>query len=402
MNRSWRTLVVSATVAALLPLSATAAGATTTADTLRLNDVQVRGTHNSTHRDPRGVVTDQSPFGWGYSHRNLTAQLEEQAVRQVEIDVHYNWARDDFDVYHVWFGDDRVTCDTLSGCLGELRRWSDAHPDSAPIMVLIEPKDAGAPYSFPSGSTDPESHLPEDGDPFTRPLAAAAYDRLDEILLTSFDGPVSTGGRVLTPDDVTAPGDTLRTSVLRDGWPRLDDLRGQTLFVLDGPDHATAYSDGLTDLSDRAMFVQAAPASPVAAFVSRDGQRLPGESKYDRMRRLVAQGFMVRDLTSPEDFDAARAAGAHFLSTDVPDELVLSSDPVAVAACNPVTTAASGRVCRDRDIEAHVAHGYVVPSDPSDDYDQVVVDKVDRLVIGSVESVVSFLTAPPGSRRPIG
>ena len=99
---------------------------------LRLNHLQSRGTHNSTHLDPGWKVTDGDPFGWGYSHRTLTGQLEEQGVRQVEIDVHWNWAKDDFDVYHVWFGDDRTTCDTLTGCLAELKAWSDDTPTTPP------------------------------------------------------------------------------------------------------------------------------------------------------------------------------------------------------------------------------------------------------------------------------
>ena len=362
-------------------------------DGLRFNHIQARGTHNSTHRDPKGVITDGAPFGWGYSHRTLTGQLEEQGVRQVEIDVHYNWAKDDFDVYHVWFGDDRATCDTLSGCIAELRSWSDAHSQSAPLLVLIEPKDSGAPESLVSGSTDYEDHLPEDGDPFTRPFDAHAYDRLDEVLLEA-------GEPVLTPDDVTTR-DTLRSSILEDGWPLLDDLRGQLVFLLDGPEHAARYSDGFTSLAGRAMFVQAAENTPVTAFVSRDGARSNGETKYGRMARLVAQGFMVRDLTSPDEFDAAKAAGAHFLSSDEPEELVLSADPNAPARCNPVSTATSRTPCRDRDVETHAAHAYDVPPDPSDSEAQVVADRIDRLVVGSAESAIALATAEPGSRTPV-
>lgn len=362
------------------------------ADGLRLNHLQARGTHNSTHLDPKGVVTDDAPFGWGYSHRTLEGQLEEQGVRQVEIDVHYNWAKDDFDVYHVWFGDDRATCDTLSGCLGELRRWSDAHPHSAPLMVMIEPKDAGLPYSATEGSTDPEDHLPEDGDPFTRPFDDHAYDRLDEVLAASFDGSVADGGRVLTPDDATAAGMTLRETITTLGWPLLDVVRGRVMFVLDGPDHAEPYSDGYTTLADRVMFVQAGEHDPVAAFVSRFAQG--GEGKYERISRLVAAGFMVRDLT--EDFGTAKAAGVHFISTDHPEQLHLSDD--GPARCNPVTTTAS--TCQDAQIETHVGHGYPVPEDPADGYDQVAADKVDRLVVGSVESAAALAGAPPGERTP--
>lgn len=367
----------------------------------RINDVQARGTHNSTHLDPHGVITDGAPFNWGYSHRNLTAQYEEQGVRQVEIDIHYNWAKDDFDVYHVWFGDDRATCDTLSGCLGEIRAWSDDHPSSVPLMILIEPKDSGLPWSARGASTDYEAHLPEDGDPFTRPLDEHAYQRLDQILLESFGGRVADGGRVLTPDDVMhGEAATLRDSILTHGWPTVDESRGQVLFVVDGPDHAEPYSHGWEHLAGRTMFVQAEADLPVAAFVSRDGERLDGESKYDRMRRLVAAGFMVRDLTSPDRFEEALAAGAHYLSTDFPDQLVFD-DPDSPVRCNPVALAGTGRTCTATGLEEHVPHGYDVPDDPPDTEQQAALDKVDRLVVGSVESAVALATAEPGSRSPL-
>ena len=328
---------------------------------LRMNHVQSRGTHNSTHRDPKGVVTDRPEIGWGYSHRTLTAQLEEQGVRQIELDVHWNPSAGRFDVYHVWLADDRATCDELRACLGEVDRWLADHPSSGPVMVMIEPKDADL----------------EDGDPFTQPLDDEAYDRLDEVLRASVQ-------RVVTPDSVTTAGKTLRSSIVEDGWPLLDAVRGSVVYVLDGDDHAARYSDGWTSLAGRAMFVQAPdPASPVAAFVSRSGEG----DKYERMRTLVAQGFMVRDLT--EDFEAAKAAGAHFISTDFPESLELSGDPGAPSRCNPVSSA--GVPCTDRAVESHDPHGYPVPAEPSDEYDQVVVDKVDRIVIGSVESATGLV-----------
>lgn len=332
---------------------------------LRMNDVQSRGTHNSTHRDPKGVVTDRPEIGWGYSHRPITAQLEEQGVRQLELDVHWNPAKGEFEVYHVWLADDRTTCDELRACLAEVDRWLADHPSSSPVMVMIEPKDAEL----------------EDGDPFTRPLDDAAYDRLDEVLLSSVD-------RVVTPDSVTTAGKTLRSSIVEDGWPLLDDVRGSVVYVLDGDDHAARYSDGWTSLAGRAMFVQAPdPASPVAAFVSRSGDG----DKYERMRSLVAQNFMIRDLT--EDFEAAKAAGAHFISTDFPESLELSGDPGAPSRCNPVSSV--GVPCTDRTVESHDPHGYPVPADPSDGYDQVVVDKVDRIVIGSAESAGALVGVEP-------
>lgn len=171
--------------------------------------------------------------------------------------MHWNWAKDDFDVYHVWFGDDRTTtCDTLTGCVAELKAWSDDHPDHAPLMILVEPKDGRPP------------ELPEDGDPFTAPFDDHAYARLDEILLASF------GDRALLPDEVAARGKALRATILEDGWPTLDAVRQHAVFVMDGDDHSTRYSEGYTSLEGRTMFVQAPEDTDVAAGRARRRGRL--------------------------------------------------------------------------------------------------------------------------------
>ena len=332
-----------------------------------LDQVQARGTHNSTHLHPGHPVA--GAVGWDYSHRVLEAQLEHQGVRQLEIDVHYDWGTDDFDVYHVYMADDRATCDVLSECLAELRGWQEQNPGSAPLMVLVEPKDTGAPYS-----ADP----PEDGDPFTRPFGAAEYAKLDAALLSAFGRE-----RVLTPDDVTVPGLTLRESVLTRGWPTVDSLRGDVVLVMDGDGHARRYSDGGRSLAGRAMFVQLEADTAVAAFVSRDGVRLAGETQYDRVRRLVSQGFLIRLLVSPSEFEAAKASGAQWLSTDYPEQLVLTGDPTLPVACNPVTAAAT---CTAAQLEVHDPGGTPVREDPSDAPEQVVADKVDRVVVGWAES----------------
>ena len=154
---------------------------------LRVNDLQARGTHNSYHRD--AGFPGREGVGWDYTHAPLDAQLEDQAVRQLEIDVHYNAARDELEVYHAWLGDDRTTCDTLAACLATVKRWSDAHRAHHPLLILIEPKDAGPPK---------DTELPEDGDPFTMPFGDAEYAKLDAELLQAF-GP----DRVITPGDVT-------------------------------------------------------------------------------------------------------------------------------------------------------------------------------------------------------
>lgn len=351
-----------------------------------LGQVQARGTHNSFKLDPQWPGREL--FGWDYQHQRLPRQLEEQDVRQVELDVHYNWARDQFEVYHAWLGDDRTSCRRLADCLEQIRWWSDLRPHHHPILILVEPKDGGPPRN---------EGLPEDGDPFTHPIGEREYRQLDRVLLESFDGPVSEGGRVLTPDEVTAEGRTLRESVLADGWPTVDELRGHVLFSIDGRctvgqrpearEHAYDYSRGWSSLRDRAAFVPAEPFHDVAGLVCRSGHSDQGESKYERIRRVVAQGFLVRDLVGPDGFEDAKAAGVHFISSDHPEDLELSDHPHAPSRCNPVTASTP---CRDHWLERRAEDDIGLPDEPGDGPEDALADQVDRLVVRSVGSAAAF------------
>src|SRR6187200_17719 len=65
--------------------------AATADDCLRLNHLQVLGTHNSYHLAPEPPILaflgDRAP-AYDYTHRPLTEQLSELGVRQFEIDVY--------------------------------------------------------------------------------------------------------------------------------------------------------------------------------------------------------------------------------------------------------------------------------------------------------------------------
>jgi hypothetical protein len=66
----------------------------------------------------------------------------------------------------------RSTCLTFVACLAEIRDWSRAHPDHAPILIMLNAKTGGP--SMPGGTT------PLDFD-------AAAWDALDAEVRSVFD-----------------------------------------------------------------------------------------------------------------------------------------------------------------------------------------------------------------------
>ena len=79
-----------AQVSPALP-ACTAVTAATADDCLRLNHLQVVGTHNSYHLAPEPAVLKAigaRANGLDYTHRPLTYQLETLGVRQFEIDVY--------------------------------------------------------------------------------------------------------------------------------------------------------------------------------------------------------------------------------------------------------------------------------------------------------------------------
>ncbi|RME22886.1 MAG: hypothetical protein D6798_14725 [Deltaproteobacteria bacterium] len=292
-------------------------------DVLRLNHAQVLGTHNSYHvaHDPPLVVE------WGYTHAPLDVQLEEQGVRQFELDVRYEPETGRFEVYHVPVIDEETTCLAFVDCLQTIAAWSAAHPAHLPIFVLVEPKDEGAPEPFVDHVDDFEAELRS----------------------------VFPDDRHLTPDALQGEADTLRDAVLdAGGWPVLGQIRGTVIFgLLDGGEARDAYTRNGTSLAGRAMFADMDdPAHPLASFFLVDDPVAGAAS----IASAVDQGFLVRtraDAGSEEPLagddsrlQAALASGAHFLSTDYPAP-VEGVDYVAAipggtpARCNPRTAPAA-------------------------------------------------------------
>lgn len=308
----------------------------------RLHQLQVLGTHNSYHIAPHpsveALIRRQNPAhadALAYSHRPLTEQLERLAIRQVELDVFADpegglfadpagihlaatqalppatppdpapLRQPGMKVLHVPDFDFLTTTPTLRDALRELRAWSDQHPAHIPLFVLLELKDS------PAG---PEFTQPV---PWTPRLLDALEAEILEIL------PVS---RLLRPDDVRGNRRSLREAVLAEGWPELATARGRFIFLLDNTDERRAlYLDRSPTLEGRLCFVSADEDHPAAAWFKLNDP----VQDFDRIRRLVRQGFLVRTRTDADTAEArtgdtrrreaALGSGAQILSTDFPE-----------------------------------------------------------------------------------
>ena len=295
------------------------------AEPLRMNQIQVIGTHNSYHVRPDNLeaikMFTAEAEAWDYTHPPLDVQLE-RGVRNFELDLYH--AESGFEVYHVPMVDAETTCLRLEDCLNTVRVWSDANPNHVPISIHFEFKVREAAMANPP----------------TLPLDEVMFERLDAVVRETM------GDKLLTPDEVRGERDTLREAILEDGWPLLDDVRGRVFILLHNPGELREiYTAKHPTLEGRPLFVRSEPDRPDAATLVRDNPNDPS------IPDLVRQGFWVRTRvdsglrTSEERRDRGFASGAHVLTTDFPPGstqvdtgYVVMFEDGAPARCNPVNS----------------------------------------------------------------
>src|SRR5690606_38947095 len=133
-------------------------------------------------------------------------------------------------VQHVPDVDYNTTCPTLVRCLQEVEDWSEANRGHVPLVIQLELKQTDDRWEQIGGAVSPA---------WDKKL----LDDLDAEIRSVFDDE-----KLITPDDLLRPGLTLEQSVLRHGWPRLQDVRGKVMFFFDNVGTGSAllplYLDG--------------------------------------------------------------------------------------------------------------------------------------------------------------
>lgn len=349
----------------LFILAITACDFTETSQQMKLNQLQVIGSHNSykiaIEKPLMKLLISEGPGAGGldYAHLPLKEQLD-LGLRGLELDVLYDpegsryqspvgfkildsiglpkleYDPDEelknpgFKVFHIPDIDFRSHCLTFKGCLTEIKEWSDTNPDHLPIFITINPKNSGV--SKPG---------------FTKviPFDADVLTALDQEIRELFDD-----NRLILPGSVKGNERDLKTAVEKNGWPPLDVVRGQMMFVLDaGREITTEYLSG--DYYSKPMFVNVpADHSASAFFILND----PIADEVT-IKELVQMGFMVRtraDANTQEArrgdlsrFEAAKRSGAQLISTDYylpelsPDgQFGITFQPESYIRCNPVSS----------------------------------------------------------------
>jgi hypothetical protein len=331
---------------------------------LRINEIQIIGTHNSYHSgiSPNEMaylrkVNARSADSLEYRHPALSVQLD-AGVRQLEIDVYGDTKgglfahpvgpemaakagfpadppfdpngimnKPGFKVLHVQDIDYRSNCEPFVACLGTIRDWSKAHPGHLPIYILVENKD-GRPRA--ENMATPE------------PLTPETFDALDAEIRSVFHP-----SEIITPDNVRGSHKTLEEAILTSGWPTIEQARGKVIFLLDQRRVGPLYTKGRPSLEGRVLFTNAQPGTPDAAFIEMNDSA----TDPDKVADLVRKGYIIRTMTDPgtegvrandiKRRDASMTSGAQILSTDYPyDEGASSGYAVrfdhGIVRCNPV------------------------------------------------------------------
>jgi hypothetical protein len=338
------------------------------ADQLRINQIQVIGTHNSYHAgfapSAAKLWQEKNPRAFDaldYRHHPLAEQFD-SGVRQIELDIFADskgglyahplgekmvadahlppdpdfdpggiMAKPGFKVMHMQDIDYRSVCQPFTACLEQVRKWSHAHPKHIPIFILVETKEQKP--RPPAQVTMPES------------FTSSTFDALDAEIRSVFPP-----NELITPDDVRGHYETLNEAVHAGNWPTLKSARGKVVFLMDQRPVGPIYLAGHPSLRGRVLFTNAEPGQPDAAFIERN------DGPASDITALVKMGYLIRTRTdadtreartnSTDRRDAMIASGAQILSTDYPvneparwpGNFVVTLPGKSVARCDPVNS----------------------------------------------------------------
>lgn len=302
-------------------------------DALKMNAIQVVGTHNSYKQAiaPAQMaliarIDPKQAAGLDYAHPPLTEQLAAGA-RQLELDVLNDpeggryadplvmkMAKDipydlaplkgrGLKVMHAQDIDYRSNCPLFTGCLKEIRAWSQAHPGHLPLLILVNLKEGG---------------LTVPGAVQAVPFDTNAMDAIDAEIRSVF-----AEAEMIIPDKIQGGRATLREAVAAGAWPTLKAARGKVMFALDAPPEQVAiYRGTRASLEGRVLFVNIDEASPAAGYITLNEPAADAA----RIKAAVQAGIIVRtradaDTVEARNNDRARqaaafASGAQYVSTD--------------------------------------------------------------------------------------
>jgi hypothetical protein len=317
---------------------------------LKLNQIQIIGTHNSYHIAPvpqvmkiiKSVIPNEA-VNISYTHRVLTEQLKLLGMRKFELDIFHdtkggtfasplgpviaglkNWKsfHPEFDtesmmspgmkIIHFPNFDFRSNTPTLKAALSELNKWSSKNNLHLPIMILIESKKTIA-------SAKENKSTIFNVDDFRQ-----LEKEINEVIELE---------KIITPNKVQGEHMTLNQAIRKGAWPLLAECRGKFILALDNEgEERSNYLKLHPELEGALLFVSSPPGNPESAFLKIND---PTENHAEIQKR-INQGYLIRtrsdsNLTEGRTNDyrqmnLAFSSGAQYISTDFPEKMPGFSD----------------------------------------------------------------------------
>jgi len=297
---------------------------------LRLNQLQLTGTHNSYHVDSNATTLewiDALAVAWDISLPSMPQQLD-GGIRAFELDVFVDdeggrfaqpltllgrthderFDPPGFKVLHVPDLDQNSICPTLAGCLQDMSAWSAAHPGHLPVMVMIECVEVRVPNIGPIDFADPA------------PWERRHVEELERMVRDTIGE-----DRLITPDLVRGESASVREAITGRGWPLVDEVRGRFMFVITCGIRCDEFLRSMhPGLRGSALFAIVGTDHPDTSFhvlndPFADAKEIDSTAALGCIVRTRADENMAEALSgSTERRDRAHASGAQIVSTDCP------------------------------------------------------------------------------------
>lgn len=328
--------------------------------TLKINQIQVIGSHNSYRKsiEPgllanlQAMDSSRDLSGLAYTHIPVLQQLD-MGLRNLEIDIYADqkggryahpkgldittpmeaydpeglMLKPGFKVFHMPDVDFKTWYYTFVALLRDLRTWSLAHPEHEPIFITLEPKDGkGVLGAVPEKFT------------------SQVFDEVDQTIRKYLGV-----DQLISPDEVRGSYPTLEAAVLQHNWPTLATAKGKFMFLLDdNGQKREEYLEGHPSLKGRAIFVNAMPGQAAAAILFRN------DPEDQSIPELAKKGYIIRTRADADTREArkndytrfhdAEKSGAQVITTDYYQPSTLFDSPYHIVfengkyvRVNPVT-----------------------------------------------------------------
>lgn len=323
---------------------------------LKLNEIQVLGSHNSYRIKPDRDILEVleslqsalpnsfNPKELDYTHLPLKVQFEKHGIRQIELDLYLDpngglfhkrlgyqfvgksinsnepkLTKPGIKIMHIPDIDFNTHYLTFIESLQAVKDFSNEYSNHLPITIMLEMK-----------SETVANYVPGGGFAEALPWTGNSFDEMEQEILAIFSRE-----QIIKPDDIRKEKNTLREGVLENGWPTIEDSRGKVMFVFTNSDSQNdIYKQGATSLENKLCFTNANPNDDDAAFLMYNNPF----SSFDEIQEKVAEGFLIRTRSDAGTYEArngdyknwtkALSSGAQFISTDyyVPDLRYLFSE----------------------------------------------------------------------------